>query len=187
MTASVRLAYHGAAQLEANELPFQLLVDVDIALMLPLPPTTRLKSDTAEAQRRFLSHVLSEDTTFSHHDSQSTGYYYSILRSAPPISAAVAAALQPEGLQAALVPFQRRTLAVMLAQEGLAFDEQGNMVACNSTPDLPLLWKRLQAPWSEDSDLELYYNNVTGELREEPPTFIHYPGLFVAEEMGLGA
>jgi len=179
------ISYLEHVTLEQDELPFQVQVHVEVALLMPLPHPYQLRPETAEAQRRFLSHIFSEkDPIPDGYHGQSISTYYSILQPAPLVSEMVADALQPNDLLPTLLPFQRRSLAVMLAQEGKAFSENGDIVACDPRPALPLFWKELPAPWSGNSCV--YYNSVTGQLLGERPVVRHFPGLFVAEEMGLG-
>ncbi|KAH7107566.1 SNF2 family N-terminal domain-containing protein [Auriculariales sp. MPI-PUGE-AT-0066] len=185
ITSSMSISYLENVALEESELPFQLHIQTQISMFLPLPAFSQLRRDEAEAQRRLLSHVFSEQGS-SHHDAASSKFYYSILKPAPPLPPLAAEALQPESLLPTLLPFQRRSLAVMLLQEGLKFNERGELESCDPTPPIPRLWKQLPAPWALDSEERIYYKPLTGELRTECPIVRHYPGLFVAEEMGLG-
>ncbi|EJD53059.1 hypothetical protein AURDEDRAFT_180640 [Auricularia subglabra TFB-10046 SS5] len=189
VTGYISLSHLQHVELEEDELPFQLHLNMHVALTLPPPDPLRLRHDIAEAQRRVMAFLIpSEPIDPAYNYTQTdTGFYYSVLKPAPPLpSVIVADALQPDALLPTLLPFQRRSVAVMLAQEGKVFDASGMLQSKDPTPQLPLMWKRLPSPWETDDSETIYYNRLTGALLTEPPVIRHYPGLFVAEEMGLG-
>ncbi|KZV84430.1 hypothetical protein EXIGLDRAFT_776552 [Exidia glandulosa HHB12029] len=189
LTGTLALTHLQHVELEENELSVQLHLTLQVSLLMPLPHVLGIKNEIAEAQRRLLAYLVpSEPLDPSYNYSQTdTGFYYSVLKPAPPLaSTAVADALQPDNLLPTLLPFQRRSLAVMLEQEGKRVDENGAVISIDSTPEIPLFWQKLPALWDQQGEQLMYYNRLTGGLSATPPAFIHYPGLFVAEEMGLG-
>lgn len=96
--------------------------------------------------------------------------------------------LQPAGLEATLLPFQRRSAAFILGREGKQLlkdstdtqDVEDRVMTNRGWSERGLWWQRIRE--------DLYYNAVTGQFAQSLAATRQYDvkGALLAEEMGLG-
>lgn len=105
--------------LSRPNLPIQIKICISVSIVIPkifFPPALYVAPSASieDKRRRFLSHVICPRlqegfSTQQSGEEASIRHFYSILKPAPPVSSSIIYdALQPEGLRAVLLPFQRR-------------------------------------------------------------------------------
>lgn len=174
-------------------LPFELRLIVSVNLVQPaifepfIHSSKVHHSEIEEAQRRFGLFTFSPSSPppISFQGQTDISLLYSILRPAPLLpSRDLKDFLQPRSLLPSLLPFQRRSVAKMLGQEGKVLSESGAVVPREQDGNsLPMFWQHVKV----SGDVDLYFNRITGMLstkqpNEKRPTL----GGILAEEPGLG-
>jgi E3 ubiquitin-protein ligase SHPRH len=179
-----------------HELPFRLQVDMIVHLKIPQIFDTDYRFlqkkpmlQIEDAQRRLLTHAFPLKSqlpnTFS--GKIDIPFFYSVLNPAPQLlSIRAEESMQPNGLRATLLPFQRRSVGWLLAREGKAPDAAGRILESTLTaqqPPLPVFWEMIDReggqPW--------YINRLTGDLLPSAPVEDNIArGGILAEEPGLG-
>ena len=109
----------------APKLPIHINVMISVsfivpAIFLPMAFHAALVSSFEDRRRRLLSYIFCPCTNINNndHERDKTGevsirHFYAILEPAPPVPSPIADnALQPDGLRAILLPFQRRSVKV---------------------------------------------------------------------------
>ncbi|KAJ3551190.1 hypothetical protein NM688_g4853 [Phlebia brevispora] len=172
-------------------LPFKILLRVQISLIVPAIFTHMRSVD--ETLRRALQFIFPEQGWRGPTKDADVPFLYSILNPAPSVPPGHDALVQPRALRATLLPFQRRSVAWLLAREGKTLIADGTIVekTSNEEAELPLFWERVRAPADVDAEPEAekdwYVNRLTGQLANVRPVDA-YParGGILAEEPGLG-
>jgi len=176
-------------------LDFAVLLSIPQALH-PSPPSGSSKKGTKntkkvidgdisleDARRRVLRASLELDGIQSGEmdDNISLSSFYSLIEPAPAITSSLADdALQPAGLKAKLLPFQRRTVAWLLQREGKEITNDGRIVDRNPTEDFNF-WTRV-----DEGNHGWYFNVLSGEVADGPLEYSPIHGAILAEEPGLG-
>lgn len=177
-------------QAGSDKLPFTLSLDILVSMLTPQifqsPATKHSSKDSAveEAQRRIITFVFGSALPPANYCGKTDmPFFLSSLKPAPLLSTFPAMeAVQPPDLLPSLLPFQRRTVAKLLAREGKAIDASGHIVAMTrSSSDLPLFWEQIEV----DGRI-LYLNRLTGEILPSDPPRDECKGAILAEEPGLG-
>lgn len=177
-------------EIEDDMLPLTLRLEVDAALIYsrmlqPFPPLVRGRpSEVEEAQRRILLQYFPYSLPPpSFQGSANIPLLYSIIGPAPRLSTPEQEELlQPQDLLPTLLPFQRRSVAWMLAREGKTMNADGTAIDSPASRKLPLFWDEIEARGEK-----LYLNRVQGVLsREKPQNDADPLGGILAEEPGLG-
>ncbi|KZT00238.1 uncharacterized protein LAESUDRAFT_816623 [Laetiporus sulphureus 93-53] len=175
-------------------LPFRLRVEVEASLLCPAifePITSRAKgrlNDVEEAQRRILLELFPSRSPLptSFREAIDIPLLYSILGPAPRLSSSVEEGLmQPRELLPTLLPFQRRSVAWMLAREGKTLNGAGEAAPqlIVSPDELPLFWEEVEP----ETGQKWYFNRLLGIVSAEKPQEENSPlGGILAEEPGLG-
>ncbi|KAF8576626.1 hypothetical protein K439DRAFT_1366726 [Ramaria rubella] len=159
-----------------------------------------------ENQRRFLSHVFcshtdTQDNATQEGEETSIRHFYSILQPAPPLfSSVVHDVLQPEGLRATLLPFQRRSVKWLLEREFKIIGVDGRISPkpAEDPESLPLFWRKVKSPMIIEGKGKLsiassgatnwwYFNQFTGSIKNDKPSMTDIAGAMLCEEMGLGS
>ena len=178
-----------------REMPFRLRASFSVSLAIPNiyeplsgKPTQRKINFVDGLQRRMMALLCDAYTKWPTDVIQEAGdvtipYFLSILGPAPvPLRGATDESLQPDALIPTLLPFQRRTVAWMLAREGKHVGPDGTVVLRDLPSEdapLPLFWERIVLDGQE-----LFFNQLTSVLtvvRPEPNTSL---GGILAEEPG---
>lgn len=216
MTACAVLQSHHRTKLEANlqlhilpegtydptcDLPFELRARFTLSLALPeaYQPFTNSRSqrglnELEDLQRRllcFLSNTpLARPVNATEEPVDVTiPFFLKIMRPAPPLAEGVIyESLQPDGLLATLLPFQRRTVAWMLEHEGKRITPAGTLVplhdseVSSSTESRPLalFWEEI-----EMGGRRFFFNRLTSALSPTFPRPHAALGGILAEEPGL--
>lgn len=116
-------------------------------------------------------------------------FFLNVMHPAPPLAQHMTyESLQPDGLLATLMPFQRRTVAWMLDREGKEITPEGTVapldasVATSSTAckRLPPLWEEIEL-----GGRNFFLNRLTSALSPTPPEPHPALGGILAEEPGL--
>lgn len=193
MSASLRIVVppEVAQPKEPDNLPFLVILDLDILLLVPAisTPLSYTKKTTAshvdDAQRRVLRYIFPPDgKDTSPPRNVDIPLLYSMLGPAPPLDVpATDSNLQPHALEPVLLPFQRRSVAWMLSREGKRMLLDGDLVpSTSSSPRLPLFWQQV----SLTDDQTFFLNRLTGQLIQDKPEDDQTLGGILAEEPGLG-
>lgn len=176
-----------------GELPFSVQVETTCEFLYPAileDPAHRHKGKTAaahvrEALRRVHNYLYTPEADLGTID---IPFFYSTLKPAP--FTEVEERVQPQGLIPKLLPFQRRSVAWLLAREGVTLNPQGQIVPLEVSPNAaegdaqsPLLffWKKVA-----EGNETWYFNCLTGETADAPPRVEEVCGGILAEEPGLG-
>lgn len=193
ISARLYVDVHDSAvpKIEDGMLPLTLRLEVQAALVYskllqPFSPLVRgHPSEVEEAQRRILLQYFpySLPPPPSFQGSVDIPFLYSTISPAPRLSTPEQEALvQPEELLPTLLPFQRRSVAWMLAREGKTMDADGTAIDSLALRTLPLFWDEVEAGGEK-----FYLNRVQGVLsREKPQNDTGSLGGILAEEPGLG-
>ena len=205
--ASQMLQSVGRARVEANlaikihpdeysspKLPFSLFLTLSVFLNIPaifqpiLQPIPHKQSKQTihaleDAQRRVMRAACLPDEVVADfaNDPVTVSTFYSIMRPASPLpSTAAADAMQPDLLQPTLLPFQVRSVAWLLEKEGMSVTTDGS-VSPRTSPSSFSFWQEIK-----NDEHTLYFNRLSGEIRDhEPEQAVVYGGM-LAEEPGLG-
>ena len=175
-------------------LPFRLVLDIEVALRVPaifapIPFSKKAAvSQIEDAQRRALSFIFPPSPTTAQPEARTVDIplLYSSLKPAPRLApVALEEHAQPRALRATLLPFQRRTVAWLLARESktLSPDAPGTAVSIpSSAAHLPIFWQCL-----ETEEGVWYHNRLTGQITDRAPEEDQWSrGGILAEEPGLG-
>ncbi|KAG6844323.1 hypothetical protein H0H87_007807 [Tephrocybe sp. NHM501043] len=171
-----------------DELPFRLEIEIGLSLRVPAIfepfPGNKVKaSEIEEAQRRLVAHLYPSDSAPPHCYDGTTNipFFYSILRPAPSLeSPQMQEAMQPVELLPTLLPFQRRSVARLLAREGKMITVNGHIVPKpHSTPFS--FWEPVH-----EGNATWYLNRLSGVLSPSLPEMYPALGGMLAEEPGLG-
>ncbi|KAJ7224511.1 SNF2 family N-terminal domain-containing protein [Mycena pura] len=178
LQADGRVAING--QLKLVLPPAEAAEDVLFALKAEI--TTRVKWTAEDAQRRLIQYLY-PDPVLAHSESVTNiPFFYSRLGSAPDIvHLASDRAMQPEALLATLLPFQRRSVAWLLDQEGKSVTPNGKVVDKPANFSHFSFWESI-----EEGNQTFYTNRLTGNLNLEVPDEPAALGGILAEEPGLG-
>ncbi|KXN90818.1 hypothetical protein AN958_03472 [Leucoagaricus sp. SymC.cos] len=180
----------GFDDLAKPELPFEIQVEVAISSCLP-PFFNQL--DRGMSKKR-VNALLGHQSNLCHflygqslvqdapaHHNIDIPYFYSILTSAPQTPSPMAdAAMQPDALLPTLLPFQRRSVAWLLAREGKEITPDGNIIDKTDNPEFSF-WDEVQ-----EGNHTFYYNRVARTVSTERPVLERAFGGILAEEPGLG-
>lgn len=156
------------------------------AILEPFPFKRVSKKDLharEDARRRFLTAAwLSNDTQSETHNKPITvSSFYSTMGPAPPLASQEAIkAMQPAALSSTLLPFQRRSVAWLLAREGMSVTSEGVLVPQTSSSQFSF-WNEIK-----EGERTWYFNRLSGELAKEAPELPTIYGAMLAEEPGLG-
>jgi hypothetical protein len=174
--------------------PQHLFLRLHIDMHIVLPACTRSMQRRTQAlalralagQHRLLSFSFPRSSTTppSFADRLDIPFFYSLLSPAPALPQdASTSFVQPDALEAQLLPFQARSVFRLLALEGKTLDVNGAVVALPSSDALPLFWTHIAS--SPNGNQALYFNVLTHELTlDRPEPAAH--GAILAEEPGLG-
>lgn len=177
---------------EPRLLPFRLRVEIAFAFRIPdicakvnnLP----IRDPLVEARRHILSILCPRESVLPphYHGNTDVPFLYATLQPAPPLPNHNAeTAVQPADLRATLLPFQRRSVAWLLAREGKLISQAGEIVSkpfAQEQHDHPLFWETVML----DEDNEWWYNRWHGKLMDVRPELRESLGGLLAEEPGLG-
>ncbi|KDQ23693.1 hypothetical protein PLEOSDRAFT_1048636 [Pleurotus ostreatus PC15] len=176
-----------------GELPFSIQVETSCKFLYPAileDPSNRHKGKTAaahvrEAVRRVHNYLYTPE---AHLGTVDIPFFYASLKPAPFTD--VEERVQPRALVPKLLPFQRRSVAWLLAREGVTLNPQGEIVplpvsssAAEGDAQNPMLffWKKVV-----EGNETWYFNCLSGEIAEAPPRVEDVFGGILAEEPGLG-
>lgn len=171
-----------------RDFPFELRAHFVLSLAIPgtyYPfdnALSRSKADELEGLQRRLICCLSKTPLVrpAHGIDDATGeatdvtipFFLNVMRPAPPLAQDVTyELLQPDGLLPTLMPFQRRTVAWMLAREGKRMSHAGTVVpldvseasSSEANRHLPLFWEEIEL-----GSQSFFFNRLTSALS---PTF----------------
>lgn len=181
---SAKLRFIVLDDADDSTLPVELVLQVDVALSCPsifepiLYSSKKATSEVEEAQRRALLHLFPPTSPASGRTNANIPLFYSTLGPAPP--AQYEHRHQPSVLRPSLLPFQRRSVAWLLAREHKRITADGKVTAHSETSS-SLFWKPVQV-----GNEQWFVNHVTGELRTTLPDEPDILGGILAEEPGLG-
>ncbi|KII84144.1 hypothetical protein PLICRDRAFT_179819 [Plicaturopsis crispa FD-325 SS-3] len=172
-----------------REMPFRLQLEITASFVLPAifqPAQSRspaFHGMVQDAQRRFLNYLFPQENFVE--ATIDIPFFYSILRSAPQLpSAIVENAIQPAALRPKLLPFQRRSVAWLLAHEGKGIDAAGEVsdLKHDTAAVLPPFWDKVKV----NDGTSWYVNRLTGAVSQTAPDPAPVRGTILAEEPGLG-
>ncbi|VDB95380.1 unnamed protein product [Peniophora sp. CBMAI 1063] len=202
LTASARLVLPADADMsDERTIPFQIQVDLTLHFITPhiFHDKTDIKTKAKRVaflsarsellQLAFPPAPLPPSLSAAYIGRTDIPFFYATVQPAPELSDTAMQTVQPDELNPTLLPFQRRSVAWLLAREGKAITPDGTIVPASFLPpsnlddDLPLLWTRV----SPTEDIAWYYERLTDTISpdypvQEPPL----PGAILAEEPGLG-
>ncbi|KAJ7460553.1 SNF2 family N-terminal domain-containing protein [Mycena latifolia] len=173
---------------DPGHFPFSLQLQVTVSLTPSIYEPIRIirnqkSSPVEDAQRRLLQYVYPDTTLLLDSETVTNiSFFYSILSPAPhPESPTADRAMQPTALLPTLLPFQRRSVAWLLAREGKMVTPNGEVVDKPADSGEFSFWERI-----EEGNQVFYVNRLTGCVAptapDEPPAL----GAILAEEPGLG-
>ncbi|KIJ64355.1 hypothetical protein HYDPIDRAFT_154792 [Hydnomerulius pinastri MD-312] len=185
-----------------GEMGFVLKVGVEISLPVPTIYTPfeggssqRRINELENLQRRLMS-WLSRTPLFpapsspneANTEESTIPFFLSTLRPAPPLPPGVSYELiQPDALQATLLPFQRRSVCWMLEREGKRVTADGFVASIGESStdtrevEMPPFWTRIQLAGQKH-----FYNRLTSAVSPSLPEWHRALGGILAEEPGLG-
>ncbi|KAF4586100.1 hypothetical protein EYR38_010373 [Pleurotus pulmonarius] len=195
MSATLSITIYPPGACADGELPFSIQVETCCEFLYPAileDPAHRHKGKTAaarvrEALRRVHNYLYTPEADLGTVD---IPFFYSTLKPAPFTD--VEDRVQPQALVPKLLPFQRRSVAWLLAREGVTLNPQGEIIPLQvSSSDAegdtqtqnPLLffWKKVV-----EGNESWYFNCLSGETADAPPRVEDVLGGILAEEPGLG-
>ena len=216
ITACAVLQSHHRARLQASlqlhvlpegtydatsDLPFELRVHFVLSLATPeiyYPFKNSLPQRTVDEleglQRRLICFLSNKSLTRSAYNNAmedpvdvTIPFFLKIMRPAPPLPQGVIyESLQPDGLLATLMPFQRRTVAWMLEREGKWMTPVGTVAPLDSeasstteSKSLPLFWEEV-----EMGGRRFFFNRLASSLSPTLPKVHTALGGMLAEEPG---
>lgn len=166
------------------ELSFQLVLQVSAVLpdLLDDPRPKLVRERVAiDLARRYLLRAAFLPEGSTSHEGMNISTFYSVLQPASSLPfEKVENVLQPEGLLATLLPFQRRSLAWLLEREGVGITLDGSTFV-EASPRPFSLWTEVN-----EGNYTWWFNRLTGELIDEEPVLPEIHGGMLAEEPGLG-
>ncbi|CAK5267784.1 unnamed protein product [Mycena citricolor] len=178
--AKLRLRMRAA---EDTILPFSLSLHVTVSLTPRAFGTDGSKSTVETMQRQLIQHVYPDPLVHTGNEDPTVPFFYSVVGPAPPVATREAEnALQPAGLVATLLPFQRRSVAWLLAREGKMVTDDGEIINKPSATQPGFsFWSRIQ-----EGSYVFYVHRITGQLSLTAPEEEEGLGGMLAEEPGLG-
>lgn len=157
----------------SDDMPFRLVVDVDMAFHTPAIFEPLAGNRLANEARRALLHfAFPSPTPDSFHGRVDIPFFYASVHPAPQLSSDKAhEATQPDALLPTLLPFQRRTVAWMLDREGKVLEPSSGTVIERPMDftNLPLFWERVTVKPKVGPETVWYYRRLTGDLTAEFP------------------
>lgn len=218
ITACAILQSHNRAKLEASlrlhilpegtydptcDLPFELRAHFTLSLAIPetYDPfnsslSQRSLSELEGLQRRLLCFLSKTPLTrpiYSNLAGEALDvtipFFLKIMCPAPPLAQDVTyESLQPDGLLATLMPFQRRTVAWMLEREGKRITPAGTVVPLDDSEAFLSTGSRHLPPFWEEIEMggrNFFFNRLTSALSPTAPRPHTALGGILAEEPGL--
>ncbi|KAJ7050573.1 SNF2 family N-terminal domain-containing protein [Mycena amicta] len=183
LESSGRGVVHGQLTLlptaaDDDHLPFTLRVTITTSFTAAIFESllsTKLKHRQLalidDCQRRLLQYAYPDQRLSSSHTATNIISFYAALGPAPPFPSNQS--MQPEGLLATLLPFQRRSVAWLL---------QRDEASSNADEECAFsFWEPIV-----DGEHTFYVNRLTGSFTREQPEEAAAPGAILAEEPGLG-
>ncbi|KAJ7026292.1 SNF2 family N-terminal domain-containing protein [Mycena alexandri] len=173
---------------EKGYFPFTLQVQLTVSLTPSIyeplrVPRTRAGSVLENVQRRLLEFLYPDPALIPDSDAVTNiPFFYSILGPAPHLQHSTAdLAMQPEALLPTLLPFQRRSVAWLLAREGKMVTPNGEIVDKPTDGRNFSFWERI-----EEGNEVFFMNRLSGNLARTAPEEEVALGAILAEEPGLG-
>ena len=173
------------------DLPFNFQLELIVSLALPRAMEYTMHKRALkqaiiaheDAQRRLFRLAFGEDSILSDEVDEpiTVATFYNVMGPASPLpSDAAMRAMQPDALLPILLPFQCRSVAWLLEKEGMSVLPSGAIVPKSSPPPFSF-WKEIHV-----GNHTLYFNNLNGDIIDEPPDLPAIYGGILAEEPGLG-